>query len=224
MSTDFKVGDSVAAKPGTNLDGDISGWQGRIVDIYQHEDAEARTILIEWDSITLQNMPESVIIHCEREGLDWAEMGLFEHEVLLITVRDTEDDVAEVQAEIHDQYVWIGMGDDEAQGRRIQAIMNSVNKHDEIAVLEAWDRHLRANLTFPFEAEVYEFQERGPLKVGDKMKVVSIAECDDLYGIIVEVRIKRNKSHFPLCDLEVCNKKSSNHPLVADYRFWFANR
>lgn len=227
MSDEFKIGDSVVAKPNTkdvDLGGDLGGWQGRIIDINQYEDAEARTILIEWDSITLRNMPESVIIHCEREGLNWGEMGLFEHEVALTTARDTEDDVAEAQAELHDQYEWIGIADTEEMGRHIQAVVSSVNQHDMVAVLEAWDRHLRANLTFPFEAEVDEFQERGPFKAGDKLKVVSMSECDDLYGVLIQAWFKRRKIHFPLCDLEVSDQKLPNHAFVAEYRFWFANR
>lgn len=227
MSRDFKVGDSVAAKPGTkdpDLGGDISGWQGRVTAIEQYENAEALTIMIEWDSITLQNIPEAVIIHCEREGLDWGEMGLFAHEVMPVKTRDTEQDVAEAQAEIHEQYVWIALGDDEAQGRRIQAIVNSANKHREMTILDVWDSHLRANLSLSFKAEIYEPQEHGSFRVGDKMTVLSLSEFDDLYGSIVQARTKRGKFHFPLCDLEVSDKKSPNHPLVADYRFWFANR
>ena len=227
MSIDFTIGDSVAAKPGTedpDLGGNISGWQGRVVDIQQYEQDDPATVMIKWDSITLRNIPESVIIQCERKGLDWAEMGLFVHEVTSAKARDTEHDVARAQAQIHEQYVWIGMGDDEAQGRRIQVIVNSALNHHEMAILKAWDRHLRANLTLPFEAEVYEPQEYGSFRVGDKVTVLSLSELDDLYGLIVHARTKRRSLHFPLCDLEVSDKNSLNHPFVADYRFWFANR
>ncbi len=227
MSTDFKVGDSVAANPGTedpDMGGDISGWQGRIAEIYPPEQDDPPIVMLEWDSITLQNIPELAIIHCEREGLDWAKMQLFVHEVMPATARDTEQNVAEAQAEIREQYIWIGMGNDEAQGRRIQAIVNSARNDREMAILDAWDRHLRANLTLPFESEVYEPQEHGPFRVGDKITVVSLSELDDLYGLIIQARTKRGSVHFPLCDLEVSDKHSPNHPLVADYRFWFANR
>jgi hypothetical protein len=119
------------------------------------------------------------------------------------------------------------MGDDEAQGRRIQAIVNSARNRHEMAILDAWESHLRANLTLPFEAEVYEPQEHGSFRVGDKMKVLSLSslsELEDLYGLLVQARTKRGNIHFPLCDLDVSDRKSPNHPLVADYRFWFANR
>jgi hypothetical protein len=48
-------------------------------------------------------------------------------------------------------------------------------------VLLAWEEHLRCSLQFPFEAEVDEFQERGPLQAGDRLTVLGIeAEIDRL--------------------------------------------
>jgi hypothetical protein len=227
MTKDFKIGDSVVTKPDTtdpDMGGDISGWQGRIVDIHQDEKSDPSIVMIKWDSITLRKVPESVIIHCDREGLDWSEKGLYIHEVIPTKTRDTEQDTTKVRAEIHSQYGWIGVGNDEAQGRRIQAVVNSAHNHDMMAILEAWDTYLEDNLTLPFKAEIYEPQDRGPLRAGDKVKVLSISDFDDSYGSIVKVRAKRGNFHFPLCDLEVSNKNSPNHPLVADYRLWFANR
>ena len=79
-------------------------------------------------------------------------------------------------------------------------------------------------LQFPFEAEVFEWQEEGPLQEGDKVKVVSIYEDDDIYGILVSLRHGRKKYEFPLCDLEVLDKSSANYQPVKDYAIWFANR
>lgn len=53
---------------------DLSGWQGRVIDI--SEDEEGHTIGLEWDSITLDEMPKSYIEIGEQEGLNWAEMYL----------------------------------------------------------------------------------------------------------------------------------------------------
>jgi hypothetical protein len=58
----------------------------------------------------------------------------------------------------------------------------------EMALVEAWEEHLEENLSFPFEAEVSEWQDRGPLRTGDRVKVKSIFEADDHYSILVEVR------------------------------------
>ena len=231
MSTDFKVGDSVAAKPGTkdpDLGGDISDWQGRIAEIYPPEQDDPPIVMLDWDSITLRNISESAIIHCEREGLDWGTMGLSAHDVVLTPVRDTERDAANTKAEIAARYFWYGIGDDEAQGRRIQTVVNSANTgprhHREMAVMEAWGNYLRENLALPFDAEVYESQRRGPLRVGDRIRVRSFSELDDLYGLLANVQHQRGNYQFPLCDLDVLDHNSPNYQIIVDYRVWYANR
>lgn len=231
MCTDLTVGDSVAANPGTedpDVGGDISGWQGRIIEIYPPEQGDPPIVMLAWDSTTLRNIPESAIIHCEREGMDWGTMGLSVHDVVLAEARDTEQDAANTKEEIADRYFWFGIGDDEAQGRRIQTVVNSADLcpgcQCEMAVMEAWDSHLRSNLTLPFDAEVYEFQERGSLRAGDNVTVIGFLELDDLYGLLVNVRHRRSNYHFPLCDLDVLDHNSSNYQVIVDYRVWYANR
>ena len=57
---DFKIGDSVFVRKGVidpDYDIDISGWQGRITRIN-------RFIEIQWDSITLKNMPLELLLEC----------------------------------------------------------------------------------------------------------------------------------------------------------------
>jgi len=103
----FKVGDSVIVKQGVldpDLGTDIGGWQGRIVTIERQSnligivtiERQSNLIGIEWDSITLKNIPSSVIDQCEVENLDWAQMCLFSTDVELTQPRDTEEDVAAI--------------------------------------------------------------------------------------------------------------------------------
>ena len=70
----LEVGDSVRVKDGyedpDNPDWNIAGWQGRLIEIIE---VNPPMILVEWDSITLKNMPASIIEECEEEGLEWAE-------------------------------------------------------------------------------------------------------------------------------------------------------
>ena len=219
----FKVGDSVVVKPAIS-DPDfginIGGWQGRISGM----DADKRGqffISIQWDSITLKNMPGSVIEQCEERGLAWTEIVLAAKEVELTTPRDTEEDVAKAVAKLATKYAWSYLGE---QGKRIQQALASVDPDDEMAALEAWEEYLEGTLTFPFQAEIDEWQERGPLQAGDRVKVTGIDLVDDLYGIIVDLRHERRKYAFPLCDLEVVDENSPNYQIVEDYRVWFANR
>ena len=93
-----------------------------------------------------------------------------------------------------------------------------------MAALSAWAAYLEEHLAFPFEAEIDEYQSRGPLQAGDRVNVTGVSLVDDLHAVIVDLWRGRRKYAFPLCDLEVIDKRSPNDQLVGDYRVWFANR
>jgi hypothetical protein len=87
----FKIGDSVIIKPNVkdlDLGIDIGGWQGRISEIYY----KSNTICIDWDSITLKNLPNSIIEKCEKQGWKWHQKYLELTDVELASPRDTEED------------------------------------------------------------------------------------------------------------------------------------
>ena len=213
-------------KPGTACPGapdlDLSGWQGRVTDLTWANDVSEPTIGFAWDSISLRAMPAWFVEEAERDGRDWTTMYLGLDEVEPAEPRDTEQDVAQVQEEIAARFGWLGIG---PEGERIQAVVNSAeDSTDEWAVLLAWEEHLTQNLQFPLEAEVDEFQERGPLQAGDRLTALAIEDVDDLYGIIVSCSKDRERFHFPLADLAAVDETSPNAQSIQDYRVWFANR
>jgi hypothetical protein len=217
---DFKVGDSVIVKPGVldpDLGTDIGGWQGRISEI----GGQSHLIGIDWDSVTLKNIPDSVIDKCEVEGLDWTQMYLSSTEVELTQPRDTEEDVAAIIEQIESQHRWSYLGE---EGKGIHAVLAEVDPDDEMAAFEAWKEHLKKVLSFPFEAVVDEFQERSPLRAGEQVTVESLADVVGLYGVLVKVKQKRRQYDFPLCDLEATEPNSSNYLFLREYVVWFANR
>jgi hypothetical protein len=222
-SPDFKVGDSVVVKAritDPDLGTDLGGWQGRISGMAADRGGEI-LISVRWDSITLKNMPQSVVERCEKRGLDWAEIVLVAEKVGLTTPRDTMNDVVETAGELAAKYAWSYLGE---QGERIRQVLAEVDEDDEMAAWDAWARHLRKNLTFPFEAKVCEVQDEGPLQVGDRVTVGKIFAVDDFYGVIVRVAYGHRKYDFPLCDLDVIDEGSPNYQIVDDYCVWFANR
>jgi hypothetical protein len=83
-----------------------------------------------------------------------------------------------------------------------------------MAVMKRWGAYLEAHLNFPFDAEVDEWQERGPLRSGDRVSVKKISLVDDFYGVIVALRLGRRKYDCPLCDLAVIDKQSANAQLI----------
>jgi hypothetical protein len=177
-------------------------------------------ICIEWDSYTLKRMPSEVIEQSEYNGLDWRRMFLQIDEVETSQARDTKEDVNSTIDYLNKEYWWFGFGE---EGKRIAAVINKVNCEKENETYNAWEEHLKEVLDFPFNAEIAEPQEKGPFQSGDKVKVSGIEMHDDLYGIIMTVHLERRKYAFPLCELDVIDKLSTNYQPVEDYKIWFAN-
>lgn len=212
----FKVGDSVKVKEGTMCPDDnsvrIAGWQGRVFEIEE----DSKMVGIRWDSITLEQLPREYIKKSEKEGLGWTEMYLAVDEIGPTSPRDSEITADEVAEKMESKFHWLGI---DKEGERIFKVI--ADSEDEI---EAWYCSLRGVLQFPFEAKVNEYQEKGPLKEGDKVQVQRITEADDLYGILVKVKYDRQHFVFPLSDLAVLDKKAANYTPLNDYCVWFANR
>jgi len=222
----IKVHDSVVVKPGVSdadFDTAIGGWQGRVAEI----DVDNDLFLIEWDSVTLRNMLDSMIEQCEVQGFAWTKYYIAPQDVTLTSPRDTERDVIKIIDKLEKKHFWDSMG---IMGRGIRKVLTGVDPGDDVAMFDTWERHIKGNLTFPFEAEVDEFQERGPLRGGDRVTVVGITSLDYSYGIIVHLKRGRRWYDFPLCDLAVLDEDSPtdavypHYQVVQDYRMWFANR
>lgn len=216
----FKVGSCIKVKKGiTDPDSnvDLSGWQGRVLEIDEKRSGRP-LLLVAWDSHTLRSMPQSYLEESEIEGLDWQQFYLEADDVEQVQYEDTQKDVDDAVREITSRIGWYSFGE---EGKRIQKVLSGAK--NEWEAFEAWERYLEENLRFPFEAEVSEYQGKGRLRQGDRLKVVSISAVDDLYGIIVACRWGSRKLDFPLCDLAV-KCYNANKQMVSDYAVWFANR
>lgn len=215
----FKIKDSVVVNQDVN-DPDfgicIGGWQGRISKI----DVQANIICIEWDSITLRQMPSEVIIQCEEKDLAWQRMHLKLNEVHITQPRDTEEDVQEIIEYLNEKYFWHSFGE---EGKRISEVLSRKDDDDELSALEAWEEYLGEVLNFPFKALISEYQEKGVLQKDDQVKVWGVEGFEDLYGIIMRVYLGRHKYAFPLFELEPTDKSSTNYQAIEDYKTWFAN-
>ncbi|MCL2774322.1 MAG: calcium-binding protein [Oscillospiraceae bacterium] len=92
-----------------------------------------------------------------------------------------------------------------------------------------WAEYFSENLTLPFNGIVSEpqgdglFEETGPVRYGDKVTVNKIVGEDDLYGVIVDIKIGKKGYQFPLCDIAADDVKSPNYKIIDNYHIWFAN-
>ncbi len=224
----FQVGDSVLVKAGVkdfDFGSDISGWQGRVSQFMETEEY-GTTVMIGWDSITLLNQPESMLIECTKGGLSWDEMGLQLDEVELTTSRDTLKDVErakfKVEKKCHSFWHWIG-----PEGEEITQVLRGTDPDNEMEQLEAWADYLTQKLEWPFQGEIDELTHpSAPLRIEDVVNVRKIELIDHRYGIIVEVtkRPQHVRYHCLLADLTTLDPNSPNSDSLQAYRSWFANR
>jgi len=219
----YDVGDSVRVKEGIRdsdyPDSEIGGWQGRIVEI---TDEEPPMLLVEWDSITLEEMPVEVLEEAELEGLDWERYYLDPRDVEAAESRDAPQDVKQVRATLYDQLQWVHAEDAEEQ--LIRRVLKQVGNETERGILKAWKETLTTRLHFPFEATVAEPQDGGPFRVGDEVTVKSLLLLDSLYGLLAVIQHGRSTKHLPLADLEAVDEDSENYEPLRAYCTWFANR
>jgi len=222
----FKIGDSVVVRKGItdpDMGGDIGGWQGRVNNV-EHNEQEADLVEVEWDSVTLKQMPYAVIEHCEEEGFDWERMNLLDTDIDPAQPRDTEDDVWNVRDELMYLHTWDGMGE---EGKRIREVVAGIGPDEEIQALRAWHQKMKKDMTFPFQAEVEESMEEEDedfLKDGDLVTVTRIDNLDDLLGTLVEVALQNDKYIIPLFALKATDKNYPQYQILRDYQIWFANR
>ncbi|HEY3379891.1 MAG TPA: hypothetical protein VGL77_20650, partial [Armatimonadota bacterium] len=83
---DYRVHDVVIVHPGVrdpDIDIDIAGWQGEVVEVSSDEDGQMVTIA--WDDATRQRMEPWVSEYCAQEGIECDLMTLYASEVSLIT-------------------------------------------------------------------------------------------------------------------------------------------
>jgi len=216
----LRIGDSMRVKPDIldeKFGTDLSGWQGRVVEI----DEKNQLILLAWDSVTLNAMPESFISAVEQNGSGWDQYYLRSDDAEAVSARDTETDVEAVVEQITRKFYWHYLGE---EGIEISKVLAGTDLDDEFEQFERWEEYFSSVLRFPFEAEITESQDRGPLHSGDILTVQGVESVEDIYGLIVRVKKGRKTYHFPLCDLTPTDEKSPNYQPVRNYAIWFANR
>ncbi len=225
MKLNFKIGSSVFVRQGVTepdlKEFNISGWQGRVVDIDIKSDKENILITIEWDSLTLRQMSSNYIEQSERDGLDWKMMTLYESELDKTKKRDKKENVKQAQNKLSDKHCWYSLGD---EGIRISKVLDNVEPHDEMECLQRWVEYLDTELTFPIHSIITESHDNWLIKSGDKVLLKSLPHIVDLYGVIALISLSGKKYTFPLCDLEVIDNSLADFQLIEDYKTWFSNR
>ena len=206
----LKAGQAVKVKKGIEVDGlDISNWQGRI-GIFEREDTDF--ILVEWDSITMQNLSEKYIISSLRmaDEEDLNHFYLDVSDVEKAKPRDSLKDVEKVKEELCRKYRWKANNDGSPEEELLEEIMPLIEEGEIF-----WTTYLEENLELPFTAIVENIHQYSEIEV----EVSSIVEDeDDLRGVIVGAYFRGKKLYFPLHDIYVEDESSYNYVLVEAYK------
>lgn len=102
----IKKGVSVKVKEGVfdyaNQNQEMSNWQGYVLDVFQ--DKKGNFVEVQWDSITLSQMPFEFIERCVEDDVEYDSYIMFEKDVMLCPSRDSEADIHKALTEIDKKY------------------------------------------------------------------------------------------------------------------------
>ena len=205
----MKVGDSIKIIDGI-IDPDtgiqLDGFVGRI-----KEYLASNLVNIEWDSISLQNLPDIYIRSAINEGCDYLTYNIEPKDLELCVARDTPADVVKMVRKLGEKWDKLEIFGDKAE--LIEEIQEGVG---------FWD-YLEEQIDFPFmatyEDEYRKYEDR------DKVKVLKIDNFDDHYGLLMKCKIGRRQYIFPLCELSANDGESEQTKAAVDlYREYFWNR
>jgi len=216
----FKINQPVKVKPNM-MDPDtgrydISGWQGWVVKIEELKD-RAFTLLIAWDSQTLQSMPEPFVEESVRDGYLFAEMYLSAEDLEAAEPRDDPRYRLKIVELLEYAHRWAEL---EEQGKRIRTVEDDCEA--DYFIMDCWFEYLENNLEIPCPA-TYVGDSNRHLRHGAEVTVNGFVDADDLYGVIGSVIYKRRWMEVPLCDVKPKESTKSTQALE-DYVIWFANQ
>jgi hypothetical protein len=99
-----------------------------------------------------------------------------------------------------------------------------VDCYDEEERVAGWHCHLEDTLAFPFEAECIEVRKVSPLKKGEKVNVIGMADQDDCEGgMLVLVELFDRTFGVPLEQLQPIDGVGADTlEAVLDWHYWVA--
>lgn len=222
MYSIFNKGDSVIVIAGTKEPDfeelDIGGWQGRVLEIKLKTKFQQPLILIEWDSLTLSNMPNWYILASEDQECNWQQIWLLQDELNKITPRDNESQTYKMQAVLCEKYKWNDYGE---QGKRIFSNISTSKSDNESYSI--WLKYLKSTLPFPWQAKIRLIDRHPLFNNGENVSLIDLKGFDDLYGILAEIKFKGKKYVIPICDLKLIDQNKKITQAHDDYLVWFSN-
>lgn len=215
----LKIGNSVRVKDGV-MDGEfpefaLGGYQGRIADISK-DDTGMVLISVEWDSLSLRQLPNSYIEQSIEAELDWSINVFGDDQLEIVTPRDKEVDVEHALADLESLHWWDGL----EYKTQICSVLDGCDPADDEECGKAWHQHLSQQLILPTKMIMSEEAVAvGKYKPNSLISVVSLHDYDSLGGIMVGTE---DGTEIPLCDLLPLENAPQNQvELLLSYTEWF---
>lgn len=109
--------------------------------------------------------------------------------------------------------------DQEREDRIVNEII--VDAYGEYEQAAAWHCHLEDRLAFPFQAKCIAHRSNSPLKVGEVVEVINMADQDDcLHDMFVIIQFLGRRFAVPLSQLQPINVDEQTKEAVGDWHYW----
>ena len=113
------------------------------------------------------------------------------------------------------------MYEDQARDERIQNEI-IVDCYGDYEIAAGWHCYLEDHLTFPFKARCITERTTSPLKRGEIVEVMNMADQNDcLHEMFVIIRFMDRRLGVPLNQLEPIDADEETAQAVGDWRYWF---
>ncbi len=225
QSSAIQPGDSVRIRTGViepETGTDLSGWEGRVIEMATDPDSGTLVAWVEWDSLTLNQLTPGLIRRLQDADADWVGQAMEVRDLQAAQPRDTLAQTEQARTDLLARYTWTDLG---LQGKRIYRILKDTFKaNPQFTCLDAWEAYLTTKLSFPFMARVVVEQDCGPLSQDMEVEVRELSGNDPDNGLFVLVQRGGQGFVFPLSDLAVDDPAAPNFQPVEDYGMWYENK
>ncbi|MFT6319267.1 MAG: hypothetical protein ACJAT4_000184 [Granulosicoccus sp.] len=191
----FKIGSSVQVNKNVNAEFDsninMKNWEGRVIDAYRNEEGDIYEV--EFDSITMQNMPQDYIEKLVEFDYDFSEYQFSPNDLIKAKSRDTQTETNSSYRQNLHQYKWYYLDEDEDKELMLRIMTQMPEESDE----ENWKLYFRNNLSFPFDGEVKGMFHLAP---NSKVEVIGLDGWDEFGGMIVVIKNQKMVTQHPLFD------------------------
>lgn len=212
----FSVGSSVRIKKeyvpifrGINM----HNWEGRVIGAFYGEEGEV-VYTIEFDSITMQKMPDNYVEYLVGEYEDFQEEDVPEEYLKAAKPRDTQEESTAAYRLRYHQFAWNYLS--KKQAERMQKILT---QHPEKSDHDNWKIYLQKQLKFPAPVQT---AGRLPNPRGLKAEIVEMGQILPDYGLHARIISPdfEDIMEYPLLDLHGSQPSGKNRQALIDYQMW----